>query len=84
MILLPHSYVKRLPATKLGGGGMLVYAPVVKRAIEENMFVTFFTDVDNASMQNIINRRFKECIIQKIISSFSEKRESYYHSLVCY
>ncbi|WP_274309134.1 hypothetical protein [Solibacillus daqui] len=65
MILLPHSYVKRLPATRLGGGGMLVYAPVVKKAREKNMFVTFFTDVDNASMQNIINRRFKECIIQK-------------------
>lgn len=65
MIILPHSYVKRLPATRMAGGGMLVYAPVVQKARAENMFVTFFTNVDNTSMQNIINRRFKECIIQK-------------------
>ncbi|MEG0260515.1 MAG: hypothetical protein RR595_11305 [Lysinibacillus sp.] len=65
MILLPHAYVKRLPATRIGGGGMLVFAPVVKKARAENMFVTFFTNVDNAPMQNVINRRFKECILQK-------------------
>lgn len=76
MILLPHSYVKRLPVTRAGGGGMLVYAPVVKRAIEENVFVTFFTDVDNTSMQNIINRRFKECIIQKKLLVRLVKKEN--------
>lgn len=74
MIILPHSYVKRLPVTRRAGGGLLVYAPVVQKTRAENMYVIFFTNVDNAPMQNIINRRFKECIIQKeLLARFVKK-----------
>ncbi|QSB12301.1 hypothetical protein JTI58_12110 [Lysinibacillus fusiformis] len=63
MLLSPMSYVKRTPATRLGA--MLLYSELVKKALETDMYVTFFANVDNLYMQNIINRRFKECIIQK-------------------
>lgn len=63
MLLSPHSYVKRTATTR--PGGMLLYAELVKKAIKDNMYVTFFANVDNHSMQNVINRRFKESVIQK-------------------
>ncbi|MCP1143674.1 hypothetical protein [Lysinibacillus endophyticus] len=73
MLLSPMSYVERTPATRLGA--MLLYAELVKKALETDMYVTFFANVDNFNMQNIINRRFRECIIQKkTIIHFSKSK----------
>ncbi|WP_100401535.1 hypothetical protein [Bacillus sp. FJAT-42315] len=63
MVLSINSYVKKSAATRLGG--MLLYAELVKKALEHNTYITFFTHKNNKNMQNIIRRRFKESTIHK-------------------
>ncbi|MED4455960.1 hypothetical protein [Metabacillus fastidiosus] len=64
MLLCKNVYVKKSSDTRLGG--ILLMATLIKQIEEKNMFVTFFVEENNISMENIIRRRLEKGIIQEI------------------